>query len=72
MMVRLIASLIRLIASLRRSGGSVSTCMRPSQVMGRYQEQCHGRSGSKRTHLMRGAISLMSEAVRAAISMPSG
>ena len=64
-LLRLIAPLIRLIASRRRSGGSVSACMRPSQVMGRYQKQCHGRSGCKRTHLMR-------EAIRAAIGMHSG
>ncbi len=67
-----IAPLIRLIASRRRSGGSVSACMRPSQVMGRYQKQCHGRSGCKRTHLMREALSLMREAIRAAIHMHSG
>jgi len=71
-LIRLIAPLIRLIASRRRSGGSVSACMRPSQVMGRYQKQCHGRPGCKRTHLMREAISLMREAIslmREAISL---
>ena len=85
-LLRLIAPLIRLIASRRRSGGSVSACMWPSQVMGRYQKQCHGCSGCKRTHLMREAISLMREAIslmreaiimmreaiRAAIRMHSG
>ena len=78
-LIRLIAPLIRLIASRRRSGGSVSACMRPSQVMSRYQKQCHGCSGCKRAHLMREAIrlmreaiSLMREAIRAAIGMHSG